>query len=65
MGSKENKKNVTLSIDKDVHMQFKMETTRNSADMSLTVENFMQKYSDISLELNAERKAKNLENERR
>ena len=63
--SKENKKNVTLSIDKDVHMQFKMETTRNSADMSLTVENFMQNYSNISLELNAERKAKNLENERR
>ena len=63
--SKENKKNVTLSIDKEVHMQFKMETTRNSADMSLTVENFMQKYSDISLELNVERKAKNLENERR
>jgi len=63
--SKENKKNVTLSIDKDIHMQFKMETTRNSADMSLTVENFMQNYSNISLELNAERKAKNLENERR
>ena len=49
MSSKENNKNVTLSINKDVHLQFKMETTRNSADMSLTVETFMTNYSRVSI----------------
>jgi len=64
MSSKENNKNVTLSINKDVHLQFKMETTRNSADMSLTVETFMSNYSSMSIELNEDRKAKNLQDER-
>ena len=64
MGHKENNKNVTLSINKDVHLQFKMETTRNSADMSLTVETFMSNYSSMSIELNEDRKAKNLQDER-
>jgi len=64
MGHKENNKNVTLSINKDVHLQFKMETTRNSADMSLTVETFMTNYSRVSIELNEERKNKILDNER-
>jgi len=64
MSSKENNKNVTLSINKDVHLRFKMETTRNSADMSLTVETFMSNYSSMSIELNEDRKAKNLQDER-
>lgn len=50
--------NVTLSIDRNVKLDFKIENARNSADMSATVEQFMKNYIKASKELNEERESK-------
>lgn len=64
MESEKKRINVTLSIDREVQRDFKIENIKNSSDMSTTVENFMRNYIKVSQELHAERIAKNTENGR-
>ena len=45
------KKNITLSVDRNKHTDFKVECTINGADMSETVEEFMDSYVKASREL--------------
>lgn len=52
------KMNVTLSIDRNVKLDFKIENARNGAEMSTTVEEFMKNYIKASRELHAERESK-------
>ena len=49
------KVNITLSIDKDVHTEFKIESIRNSMNMSEGIENFMLSYVKLSKQLREER----------
>ena len=53
------KVNTTLSIDEEVKMDFKIETTRNRVDMSETVEQLMIDYVKVSKSLHAEREERN------
>lgn len=53
------KVNTTLSIDEDVKMSFKIETTRNRIEMSEAVERLMVDYIEISQKLHNERQLKN------
>lgn len=52
----ENKTPTTLSIDRDIKSEFKIECLRNSVDMSEVVEGMMTDYTRISKELHDERK---------
>lgn len=57
------KKNVTLSIDEQIHRDFKVEATMNDNDMSMVVENFMISYIKASKQLREERMLKKYTNE--
>lgn len=59
-----NRKNVTISIDPRIHMEFKIECVRNSNEMSIVIENFMKNYISASKKLHMDKNLKNLEYER-
>jgi len=58
-----NRKNVTISINHRIHMEFKMECVRNSNEMSIVIENFMKNYISASNKLHMDKNIKNLEYE--
>ena len=56
------KKNVTFSVNSEIHKDFKVENAINDSDMSIAVENFMLSYIRASRQLREERVSRTNEN---